>query len=87
MQCNRDRILRIFIRTRTRMHIRYAQAWAKLHLSYEATAGGMTEDACSYLTAGLSLSRSLSRSRARARTLSAPPYLSPSLPPSRSPFS
>ena len=26
------------------------QAWAKLHLSYEATAGGLTEDAHNYLS-------------------------------------
>jgi hypothetical protein len=31
----------------------FEKAWAKLHLSYEATAGGQTEDACSYLTGGV----------------------------------
>ena len=29
------------------------QAWAKVHLSYEATAGGHTFDAHQYLTAGV----------------------------------
>ena len=31
----------------------FEKAWAKLHLSYEATAGGLTEDAASYLSAGV----------------------------------
>jgi hypothetical protein len=31
----------------------FEKAWAKLHLSYEATAGGFTEDATSYLTGGI----------------------------------
>ena len=31
----------------------FEKAWAKLHLSYEATAGGQTEDAASYLSAGV----------------------------------
>ena len=31
----------------------FEKAWAKLHLSYEATAGGLTEDATSYLTGGI----------------------------------
>jgi len=31
----------------------FEKAWAKLHLSYEATAGGLTEDASSYLTGGV----------------------------------
>ena len=32
----------------------FEKAWAKLHGSYEATAGGWTEDALNYLTAGKS---------------------------------
>lgn len=31
----------------------FEKAWAKLHQSYEATAGGLTEDATSYLTGGV----------------------------------
>ena len=31
----------------------FEKAWAKLHLSYEATAGGNTEDAFSYLSGGI----------------------------------
>jgi len=31
----------------------FEKAWAKLHLSYEATAGGLAEDATSYLTGGI----------------------------------
>ena len=31
----------------------FEKAWAKLHLSYEATAGGQTDDAASYLSAGI----------------------------------
>uniref|UniRef100_A0A7S0M852 Calpain catalytic domain-containing protein n=1 Tax=Cryptomonas curvata TaxID=233186 RepID=A0A7S0M852_9CRYP len=31
----------------------FEKAWAKLHLSYEATAGGFTDDAHNYLTAGV----------------------------------
>eukprot|EP01043_Picozoa_sp_COSAG02_P015424 COSAG02_NODE_658_length_18775_cov_3.825712_13_plen_411_part_00 len=34
----------------------FEKAWAKLHGSYEATAGGWTEDALNYLTAGKSFS-------------------------------
>ena len=33
-------------------YVLFEQAWAKLHLSYESTAGGQTEDACSYLSGG-----------------------------------
>jgi hypothetical protein len=31
----------------------FEKAWAKLHLSYEATSAGLTGDACSYLTGGV----------------------------------
>ena len=30
----------------------FEKAWAKLHLSYEATAGGFVDDATNYLTGG-----------------------------------
>ena len=39
----------------------FEKAWAKLHLSYEATAGGLTHDACSYLSGGLTSVRDLER--------------------------
>ena len=39
----------------------FEKAWAKLHLSYEATAGGFTQDACSYLSGGLTSVRNLER--------------------------
>jgi len=39
----------------------FEKAWAKLHLSYEATAGGLTDDAASYLSGGVLKSLKLAR--------------------------
>jgi hypothetical protein len=39
----------------------FEKAWAKLNLSYEATAGGLTQDAASYLSGGLTKCLDLER--------------------------
>jgi len=39
----------------------FEKAWAKLHLSYEATAGGLTQDAASYLSGGVIKTEALER--------------------------